>query len=72
MKHLTAQQLAERLDLDSDFDLFKGMIDDFESSNLIAARANFNMLRAANQKQLLKYCNEYNNDDAYNFFHSLI
>ena len=72
MKHLTAEDLAIELGLESGTELFEGMISDFESSNLIAARANFNMLRAANQKQLLKYCNEYNNDDAYNFFHSLI
>lgn len=72
MVHLTAKKLAENLGLESEDELFDLMIEDFKANNTIAARANFNMLRATNQRQLLKYCNEYNNDDAYNFFHSLI
>lgn len=72
MVHLTAKKLSENLSLESEDELFDLMIDDFKANNIIAARANFNILRAANQLQFLKYCNEYNNDDAYNFFHSLI
>jgi hypothetical protein len=72
MKQITAQQLADELELESDLDLFELMVDDFMAKNFIAARANFGILRAASQRQMLKYCNIQGNEDALNFFHSLI
>lgn len=72
MVHITAKKLAEKLDLESESELFELMIEDFKANNTIAARANFNILRAANQRQFLKYCDRHDEFEALKFFHSLI
>jgi len=71
MNHLTTKELAEELEVEVT-ELFE-MLCDMHKGNLFThAKANFNRLLASSKKQVLKYCTEVDNMDAYNFFHSLI
>lgn len=73
MSTFSANRLAEDLDFDSAELLFEFLISQCKDSVYqILGIGNFKSLNAAAQNQLLKFCSDNNDDDAYNFYHSLI
>jgi len=65
----TARQLAEEFDLDVE-DMFEAFAQATNAKVIFSAH--FKSLTKSAQNQLLKFCSDNNDTDAYNFYHSLI
>ena len=72
MRHKTARQLAEENDFSGTDDLFTTMVDFVKEGLTLIAKGEFNSLCSSGQNQLLKFCSDNNDTDAYNFYQSLI
>jgi len=71
MRHKTARQLAEEengMDVEEFFD-YLIMI---SKVGVVKPKVLFESMCATAQNQLLKFCSDNNDTDAYNFYHSLI
>jgi len=72
MKGLSAKEMAYNESLGSTEELFDELLLIVKSGSLLYAMASFHSLCATAQNQLLKFCSDNNDTDAYNFYHSLI
>jgi len=73
MRHKTAEDLAAEQALDGSEDLFYLMMGTYKGKlGMCYCSGLFKDLNYYAQNQLLKFCSDNNDTDAYNFYHSLI
>lgn len=72
MAHKTAKQLAENQCLNGSDELFSLMVNSYTGEMGMGYCVGlYKQLTASAQNQLLNFCEQNNDTDAYNFYHSL-